>query len=99
MAAQPFRPRDDDPYVPADLGSLQPCEYLGPESACPPEYVGVPIQELIAQIEAERRERAVAADQESLPAGFQSRNVPAPAPVSNRAAYSTFPPPTECWPD
>src|SRR6201994_544319 len=79
MAAQPFRPRDDDPYVPADLGSLQPCEYLGPESACPPEYVGVPIQELIAQIEAERRERAVAADQESLPAGFQSRNVPAPA--------------------
>ena len=79
MAAQPIRPRDDDPYVPADLGSLQPCEYLGPESACPAEYVGVPIQELIAQIEAERRERAIAADQECLPAGFLPRAARIPA--------------------
>jgi hypothetical protein len=79
MPEQPVRPWNGDAYPPVELGSLQFTEYIGPESACPPEYAGVPIQDLIAQIDAERRERAVAADQESLPAGFQSRNVPSPA--------------------
>ena len=54
-------------------GGLRPTTYLGPESSCPPEYAGVPVREVLARIEAERRQRAKAGQGESLGAGFLPR--------------------------
>jgi hypothetical protein len=56
---------------------LQPTRYLGPASSCPPEYAGVPVRDLFAQIDAERQDRAAADDREVLAAGFRSRTPPA----------------------
>ncbi|HEY0718103.1 MAG TPA: hypothetical protein VGD68_10845, partial [Streptosporangiaceae bacterium] len=55
------------------LGALRPTRYLGPGSSCPPEYAGIPVRELFAQIDAARQERATAAAAESLAAGFRPR--------------------------
>jgi len=57
------------------LEALQPGLYLVPESGCPPEYADLPIQELLARIDAQERERATG--QESLPAGSRRRTPPA----------------------
>src|SRR5579875_591994 len=48
------------------------------ESACPPEYANVPVQELSDQVDAERKRRATAAMGETLAAGFMSRAVADP---------------------
>ena len=50
--------------------------YLGgplSEPTCPPGYADVPVRELFAQIDAQRRQRAVAAAGEGLAAGFRPR--------------------------
>jgi hypothetical protein len=67
---EPLRDSDADPLL---SGAFEPGLWLVPDSGCPPEYAGVPVRELIAQIDAARRERAAAITGESLPAGFQSR--------------------------
>ena len=66
---------------PLPAGGLRPTMYLGPESAVPPEYADVPIRELFALIEAERQDHAIAAERESLAAGF----LPRPPSASGRS--------------
>jgi hypothetical protein len=65
-------------------GPLRPMDYLGTnaldfDSCCPPEYADLPIREVIAQVDATRRQRALAAAGETLAAGFRPRT-PAPSP-------------------
>ena len=60
-AAEDERGRDE---VPPSLGALRPTDYLGGAasdfgSSCPPEYADLPIRELIAQVDATRRQRAI----------------------------------------
>jgi hypothetical protein len=52
---------DDDRGLP---DALRPGLYLGPESDCPPEFAGLPIREVLARIDAERR--GPAGGQESI---------------------------------
>ena len=59
----------EDPLLP---GPFQPGLYLGPDTGCPPEFADVPVQELFAEIDATRQQRAAAAG-ESLAAGFRPR--------------------------
>jgi hypothetical protein len=66
---------DGDEALPSVPG-LHLTTYLGgPLSgpACPPGYADVPVRELFAQIDAQRRQRAAAAAGESLAAGFRPR--------------------------
>src|SRR6201996_2542668 len=56
-------------------------------SSCPPEYAGVPIREVFAEIDAARRDRAAAIAGESLAAGFLSRP---PGPSAPSRAGSGF---------
>jgi hypothetical protein len=70
--------------VSPSVSPLQFTEYLGSDpanfgSSCPPEYAGVSIRELTAQVDAERHRRAAAAAGEHLAAGFQPRT-PATSP-------------------
>ena len=69
-------PADDGYPLPA---GLQPTSYLGPVSSCPPEYAGMPVRDVIAQIDVARQNRATAAEQEVLAAGFRSRTPAAAA--------------------
>jgi hypothetical protein len=77
-----------DGEVSPPLGALRPAEYLQPteylgayasglDSSCPPEYADLSGQELIAQIDSVRQQRAIGAAGEILPAGFQSRTTAA----------------------
>lgn len=70
-------PASDSDGCPPPAG-LQPTSYLGPVSSCPPEYAGVPVRDVVAQINAERQNRA-AAEREVLAAGFRSRTPAATA--------------------
>jgi hypothetical protein len=56
----------------SSLGAPQVGYYVGPDSGCPPEYADVPIRDLMAQLEAERRDHA--AEPEGLAAGFWPRS-------------------------
>ena len=62
---------DSDGY-PLPAG-LQPTSFLGPVSACPPEYADVPVRDVVAQINAERQNRVAAGEREVLAPGFRSR--------------------------
>jgi Domain of unknown function (DUF222) len=74
---------DGDPLLQDAPGSAY---YLVPPSACPPEYAGLPIRELFAQLGTERQERTAAAAGESLAAGFCPRRPSSPsAPDSSRS--------------
>jgi hypothetical protein len=66
---------DGDPLLQDAPGSAY---YLVPPAACPPEYAGMPIRELFAQLDTEQQERTAAAAGESLTAGFRPRTPPAP---------------------
>ena len=57
--------------------------YLVPAAACPPEYADTPVRDLFAQIDAERQQRAAAAEAEILAAGFRARTPPAPSAPSH----------------
>src|ERR1700761_9193197 len=70
--------------APADGGyplpaGLRPTSYLRSVSSCPPEYAGMPVRDVIAQIDVARQNRATAAEQEVLAAGFRSRTPAAAA--------------------
>src|ERR1700744_6014251 len=66
----------------------RPGRSLGPaSSSCPPEYAGVPIREVFAEIDAARRERAAAISGERRPAVFLSRD---PGPSARPQAGSGF---------
>jgi hypothetical protein len=54
-------------------GPFQPGLYLGPDTGCPPEFADMPVQELFAEIDTARQQRAAAAVGESLAAGFRPR--------------------------
>ena len=69
MAAEMVSGQDGDVVPPRPGRSLGPAS-----SSCPPEYAGVPIREVFAEIDAARRERAAAISGESLAAGFLSRD-------------------------
>src|ERR1700761_542616 len=56
-------------------------------SSCPAEYAGVPIREVLAEIDAARRDRAAAISGESMAAGFLSRP---PGPSAPSRAGSGF---------
>jgi hypothetical protein len=57
--AELFPDRDGDSAAdPLLSGAFEPGLYLVPDSGCPPEYAGVPLRELFAQIDAARQERA-----------------------------------------
>jgi Domain of unknown function (DUF222) len=67
---------DGDPLLQDAPGSAY---YLVPPSACPPEYAGLPIRDLFAQIDTKRQERTAAAAGESLAAGFRPRTPSSPS--------------------
>ncbi|HEY0718649.1 MAG TPA: hypothetical protein VGD68_13605, partial [Streptosporangiaceae bacterium] len=63
------------------LPGLQLTSYLGvppADSACPPEYAGVPARELFTHIKAQQQVHAAAVADEGLMAGFQPRTAPVP---------------------
>jgi hypothetical protein len=62
---------ESDPLLP---GAPEMAYYLGLESSCPPEYVGVPLSEVIADAAGQQTGVAV---NEVLAAGFQPRAAPA----------------------
>jgi hypothetical protein len=74
---------DGDPLLQDAPGSSY---YLVPPAACPPEYAGMPIRELFAQIDTGQQERTAAAAGESLTAGFRPRasSIPSAPPASSR---------------
>src|ERR1700744_856196 len=72
MAVEAF-PGPSGDEDPPPMGAFQPGWYLGPGAGCPPEFAGVPVSELFAQIDRARRQRGTAADGESLAAGFRPR--------------------------
>jgi uncharacterized protein DUF222 len=70
--------------------ALQFAECLGADpansgSSCPPEYADLSTRELMAQVDAERHQRAAAAAGEHLAAGFQPRT-----PATSSRAGSGF---------
>jgi hypothetical protein len=75
-----------DPLLQDAPGSVY---YLVPPSACPPEYAGVPIRELFAEIDADRQERTSAAADESLTAGFRPRIPPAAATQGSGSGFES----------
>ena len=86
--ADPIPGQRDGHGVP--LSALQDSGYLGAEpssfgSSCPPEFAGFSTRELIAEVDAERQERAVAAAGEQLAAGFRPRT-----PVDSSRSGSGF---------
>ena len=86
----------DDPLLP---GAFRPTFWLGPDAGCPPEFADVAVSELLAGIEAERRERAAAADGECLPAGFRSRDPVGPSQAPHpRILLRILPPPSSRLP-
>jgi uncharacterized protein DUF222 len=68
--AFPGLSRGEDPLPP---GGFRPGWYLGPDTGCPPEFADVPVQELFAEIDTARQQRAAVAARESLGAGFRPR--------------------------
>src|ERR1700749_1917547 len=69
MAAEAVSDQD------SDGAPVRPSRFLTPmSSSCPPEYDGVPIREVLAEIDAARQNRAAAISGESLAAGFLSRS-------------------------
>jgi hypothetical protein len=44
-----------------------------PDSSCPPEYVGVPVRVVMAELDVEAEARAAGESREVLHAGFRSR--------------------------
>jgi hypothetical protein len=68
--ALPGSGRGEDLLLP---GAFQPGLYLGPDMGCPPEFADVPVQELFAEIDTARQQRAAVAARESLGAGFRPR--------------------------
>jgi uncharacterized protein DUF222 len=85
------------------FGAVRPRYYLGADasgcdSSCPPEYADLSSRELIAQVDAVRQQRAIAAG-ETLAAGFRPRT-PATSPETLPPATSSepSPPATPCQP-
>ena len=76
--AEPLPDRDSDGH-PLPPGTFQAGYYLGPDTGRPPEFADVPVQELFAQIDTARQQRAAAAAKESLAAGFHPRTPLIPA--------------------
>jgi hypothetical protein len=69
--------RDSGEVLPS-FDALRPTDYLGVDAAdfdssCPPEYANLSSRELIAQVDAAREQRAIAAAGETLAAGFRPR--------------------------
>src|ERR1700759_851269 len=85
MSEQPVCSQGDDGDPPPELRLLRFGEYRGPDAGCPPEYADMPVREVFARIDADRRQRAVAENKESLAAGFLPRT-----PLPSSCAGSGF---------
>src|ERR1700761_5423711 len=69
------------PQITGDVGA----DSANSGSSCPPEYAGLSIHEVMAQMDAERHRRAAAEVGEHLAAGFLPRT-----PVTSSRAGSGF---------
>lgn len=100
MAESTAEDDSDSGDVLPSLGALRSTYHLGADvsacdSYCPPEYADLSSRELIAQVDAARRQRVIAAAGETLAAGFRPR---APAtshePSPSAAPCQPHPPAT-----